>query len=141
MASIDTSSFQKFGSAMHKAAPKIKVVMSKALVDVAPEVVEKAKSLASFSTKIPGSIKVVPLDVGVMITAGGEAAPDADVFENKGKPGNFRHPLFGNKGYWYSQKAHPFLAPALVASVSQVEEAISTAMDTLLDEIADSTDL
>jgi hypothetical protein len=139
MAKVDTTSFTKFGQSMRAAGGRVKNVVSQSLVDVAPKVVATAKVNASFSKKIPDTITSVPIDVGVMIVAGGPSVPEAELYENKGVPGKWRHPLFGNTQHWYSQTAHPFLAPAVLASTPKVEEAVLEAVDTLFEGVASET--
>jgi HK97 gp10 family phage protein len=94
-------------------------------------VAAEAKRRSSWSTRIPGSIKVsiTNLGTGIKVTANGAKAPDAAPYENKGQSGNFRHPVFGNTDVWVSQKARPFLAPAAEAKAEEVTEAFAEAVD------------
>jgi hypothetical protein len=66
-----------------------------------------ARQKAAFSSRIPGSIKVTGGRSGVSIAAGSAKAPHAEAFE-LGK----KHPLFGNRGYWYPTAHIPFLEDA-----------------------------
>lgn len=76
-------------------------------------VAAKAASNASaFSKKIPPSLQVRRRGTSVRIIAGGPGAGNAAPFENHGRSGTFRHPVFGNKEVWVSQDAHPFLVTA-----------------------------
>jgi hypothetical protein len=148
MANIDTSSFTNFGTAMRSASRRLKTVVSDALVDVASETAEAIRSNASYSKRIPDSVKVTKMDVGAMITAGGPDAPDAEPIENKGK-GFVRHPIFvpqasmpGPSGSWTAKNSHPpFMAPAVLAAQAKVEEAASAALDSVLDGVVTDTDL
>jgi hypothetical protein len=137
---IDTSQLKEFGKRLRATSPAVAKVLRLRLHEVGDVVAEAAREEASFSTRIPGSIKVRVSGFGVKIvgnaTATGAApegtAPDAAPLENKGQSGSFRHPVFGDRENWVDQKAHPFLAPASERTKVQVEEmALSIIDDTL----------
>lgn len=68
--------------------------------------------------------------VGVRVGAGRKPhSGEAAAFENKGIPGTFRHPVFGNYDVWRPQQARPFLTPAAEAALPQVEEQVNLAVD------------
>lgn len=69
------------------------------------------------------------------VQAGGDAAQYAPAFENQGKVGTFRHPVFGNREVWVNQQAHPFLRPALQAQSANLAKKIDAAIDRALDSI------
>ena len=91
-----------------------------ALRRVAQPVLRQAKVNASWSTRIPGAIRISTSfsrrTAGVAITVSARKAPHARPFENLGRTGNFRHPLFGDRERWVSQAARPFLFPAVAAA-------------------------
>lgn len=58
-------------------------------------------------TRLPGSVRVRGGRTGVYIVAGGPKAPYGYTAETAA-----RHPLFGNRDYWYQGPDHPFLGPA-----------------------------
>jgi bacteriophage HK97-gp10 putative tail-component len=100
-------------------------------------VASDARSRASYSSRIPASIKVRTTAGGnVKVVAGGPQAEDAAPLENKGRAGTFRHPVFGTDT-WVEQKAQPFLAPALAAHESEVaqmiEDAVTAAVERAID--------
>jgi hypothetical protein len=85
-------------------------------------ILARAKA-AGFSSRIPGTIKVIGGTGGVWITAGGPGgkdAPNAYPFET-----GARHPLFGNTKHWYPQPKKPFL-----------EEAAAEGADAAINEFA-----
>jgi hypothetical protein len=86
------------------------------LVGIGAEVASDVKANASYSTRIPGSVKVRPTAAGnVRISIGGDAAPNAVPIENKGR-GFVRHPVFGKREVFTSKNSHPaFLLPAFAA--------------------------
>lgn len=81
-------------------------------------------AISGTSQRISDSIRVLANNKGVQIKAGGAKAPHAAPFENEGKSGTFRHPVFGNRNVWVSQPAHPYLLPSLT--------------DDILDEVAEA---
>jgi hypothetical protein len=82
-----------------------------------------ARLNASWSTRIPNatrlSIRFSRGGPGVSVITDGARAPHAPLYENQGEQGVFSHPLFGNRSHWYSQRARPFLGPALEAEGPQ----------------------
>lgn len=93
------------------------------------------KSAASFSTRIPGSIKTKTSfsarKASVAIFADPNIAPEAAPINNKGKGGTFRHPVYGNRDVWVSEKARPFFTEPIRAHLPDAERAILAAMDTV----------
>lgn len=105
---------------------------------------------AAHSKSIPPTIKVrtgiQSERAEVQIRAGGGNVPIAGLFElgNKGggksKAGatrkKFRHPLFGDKGKWYEQDMHPYIAPMVrlrqAAVTKRVKSAVERANRTLV---------
>lgn len=108
-------------------------------------VARDAKSRASWSTRIPTSIRMsVSFRVdreGVLVTAGNNATPHARPFEDVPGRGRFRHPVFPDtrnrtrRGWrWVSQTSRPFLFPAALAN----EDAATAGVRSALDEAAKS---
>jgi hypothetical protein len=79
---------------------------------------------SKFSKRIPLSVKVVSSSWGAYIIAGGDAAPNAYPFET-----GARHPLFGNRNYWYPQPKKPFLEQAADAASSKAANVMSNVID------------
>lgn len=92
--SCDTAGMKKLARDLRKAAPEVNKEFRVKWREAAKVVAEAAKSKASFSTKIPGSIKVRGSGVYIKVIAGGDSAPSAAAFENKGVSGSFKHPVF-----------------------------------------------
>lgn len=94
-----------------------------------------AQHRSSWSSRIPGSIKVVTSfranREGVTVRAGGGNAPHARPYEGLSSGGTtFRHPVHGND-WWVAQAARPFLFPAAQAN----EGAVTAAVTSVLDEV------
>ncbi|MEV0149106.1 MULTISPECIES: HK97 gp10 family phage protein [unclassified Nonomuraea] len=105
--------------------PALRLAGQKALI--------KARADASWSTRIPGAIR---LSVsfsrrrpGVALVVNKARAPHARAYENLGTPGAFRHPVFGNRRRWVRQQARPFLFPAARASMAQIDTDIGVAVE------------
>ncbi|WP_433225604.1 HK97 gp10 family phage protein [Actinomadura formosensis] len=81
-------------------------------------VADQAKINAAWSTRIPKAIKVSVRfsgTPGVRVRVDRRKAPHGRPYEHGGRPGTFRHPYFGDRRRWYSQRARPFLAPAVAS--------------------------
>lgn len=96
-------------------------------------VADDAKVRASWSTRIPGATKVstsfTARRPGVSVVVDRKKAPHARPFEHGGQPGEFRHPVFGNREVWEPQAARPFLEPALEAKGDAAGRLITEAVD------------
>lgn len=92
----------------------------------------RAKSNASFSSRIPAAITVRPLtgarSAGVFLRVNKERAPHARSLEGIGTAGVggaarfFRHPVFG-RDVWVDQPTRPFMVPAVLASRDDAQKA------------------
>ncbi|MEV7804989.1 HK97 gp10 family phage protein [Microbispora sp. NPDC088329] len=91
-----------------------------ALSRVAKPVLAEVRANASWSTRIPGATRISSSfsrrSAGVAITVSGRKAPHARPLENLGRPGSFRHPVFGDRQRWVSQAARPFLFQAVAGA-------------------------
>jgi hypothetical protein len=133
---VESIGLRKFLADVRKADPVIqRQLLARIKEKVTGIVVPDAQSRASWSTRIPGSIRVTASAKTVSIRAGGARAPHAAAFEHGGDPGTFRHPVFGNRDVWVDQQARPFLTPAgqaheedLLAAVGQAIEDWVTAI-------------
>lgn len=79
----------------------------------------------------PARVSFAKRGASVRIAVNAKKAPHARPIENKGKPGTFRHPLFGNRNRWIKQPAKPFFW----AGIRQADPAISREMDRVIDEV------
>ncbi len=106
------------------------------LVKAAQPIAADARSRASWSTRIPRSIGIrtsfTGARPGLYIRARASIAPHARPFENLGDEGTFRHPVFGDRDRWVTQRARPFLFPAARAGAAGVEAAAGAAVDAAL---------
>lgn len=96
------------------------------------ELLNEVRSRASWSTRIPAATRLsvrFARDPGASIVVDDRRAPHAKYYENRGRPGTFRHPLFGDRRHWYSQRARPFLGPAFDAKEDDAVRQVNDAVD------------
>lgn len=114
----------------------VRTGLRRQLVKAAQPIVADARARASWSTRIPRSIGIRTSFTGprpgLYIRARASIAPHARPFENLGEPGTFRHPVFGDRDRWVTQRARPFLFPAARAGGAGVEAAAGAAVDAAL---------
>src|SRR5580765_8815476 len=119
---IDVSELKNLGKALHKAAPAVERDFNKGLLAYGELVAVDAKLNASWSSRIPATIKARRRARSVSVIAGGASAPHAPAYENKGRQGTFRHPVFRtafNLNTSAPQQARPFLGPAVEADLEK----------------------
>jgi hypothetical protein len=129
--SINTSSLNKLVRDLEESELGIVKETNVALREGAEIVAVKARGLASWSSRIPGSVRVGGAGARTVVKAGNTNAPHAAAYEHHGNPGTFRHPVYGNRSVWVSQAARPFLAPALASSEPQVVQTVVKKLDTM----------
>lgn len=87
---------------------------------------------ASWSTRIPGAVGVqvrfTAKRVGVSVFVGRKKAPHARPIENSGKPGTFKHPVFGTSAV-VAQPARPFFFAEMEKHMPEVEKACAEAVE------------
>lgn len=103
------------------------------LGDVGEKVVREADADAPAS-KIHGSLSsrasVSKNGITIQMRISGAKSKGAGpAFESiSGKP-TFRHPLFDNRNYWYTQPADPFLKPALDRNAAEAEKRLGEVIE------------
>jgi hypothetical protein len=103
-----------------------------ALVRAATPILRDAKDRSSWSSRIPGAIKLrlslSARNPGVRLVTDVAAAPHARPFEGQGdnRP-TFRHPVFG-RDVWVQQRKRPFFFPAARAGAEGVMRESSAAV-------------
>lgn len=127
----DTSGLDRLSFALKASDGAAYTGARKALRLAAVPILERAKANAGYSTRIPGSGRiVVSHGLVVRVVFGGSAAPNAAPIENDHR-GNVRHPTYSprpnvpEKVGWTSKNSHPaFLAPAADAEAQVVAETV-----------------
>lgn len=98
---------------------------------IAASIANDAKGRAAWSRRIPGAISptVTSRVIGVRVSK--KKAPHGGLYErgSKGRPTTVRHPLFGNRNFWFDEPTRPFLAPAVEAQRDESIAAMFAALE------------
>lgn len=129
--SIDTSEMQKCARDLAEAGAMLHEVVPVAVKAGAETTAMSARALSSWSSRIPGSIRVAAAGDTAVVKAGGASAPHASVFEHHGAPGTFQHPVYGHQP-WVPQQARPFLAPSAIVGAQATERVGAEETDRVL---------
>lgn len=116
-----------------KMPKEVRQELRPAIKQVGNVVVADARARASWSTRIPGAIRIglnfsSGSRAGVTIIGSVGKAPHLRVYEHLGFKAPFRHPVYGRQ-LWVSEMARPFLFPAVTAHAEDVDKAIVAAID------------
>lgn len=125
---VDISGLTTLAAVLRRVEPSLAKELQTGVAVAGEVIATKARSNASFSTRIPGTIQVRRRALSVKVRAGGPDAPHAPALEHGGQPGTFRHPVFGRRDVWVDQPAHPFLG---------IDETTQAAALALLDHAVD----
>lgn len=94
------------------------------------------KGNASWSQQIPRAtrlqISLAGKRPGVAVVTNRHRAPHARPIEHRGKPGRFRHPLFGDRDTWVTQTAQPFMTE----EAPKWQEAVRDGIGEIVDQVA-----
>ena len=124
---------KKFAGALRK---NIRAAVTAAGADL----VSAIKSEASWSKNIPGAVgmkvKFNTKSSAVTVSVNRTKAPEAKPLElgSRNNPGYIRHPVFGRRDLWVSQRTRPFMAPAIRAQGPGIDLAMQTAIDQTVEE-------
>jgi hypothetical protein len=139
----NASQLRSLGTQLRRAQPDVYKQVRKAVREEARIVAASAREKASWSTRIPATVRVSALGVNTAVVRAGndKTAPHAKPFEHAGHSGTFRHPVHGDprktrsEWAWVTQQARPFLHPAawerLPETVRHLGQAVITAVDEL----------
>lgn len=117
-----------------KLPPEIRKELRPAIKEVGNVVVRDAQRRASWSTRIPGAIRIGAnfssgSRAGVTLIGNVRKAPHLRPWEHLGFQAPYRHPVFGR--VWVSQMARPFFFPAVAAHAEDVDKKIGEVIDTV----------
>jgi hypothetical protein len=130
--------------AIKKWEPEVRKQLRKELRGSGEMIAGGARLLAGAHSKtIPATIKtrtrIQSRKVEVEIRAGSADVPIAGLYElgNKGGSksqasagrGQFRHPVFGDRGKWVNQDRYPYLAPIVKLRTAAVTQRVSAAVN------------
>lgn len=107
--------------------------LGKEFKKAAGPVAQQARANASWSSRIPGAITVGVSSSrrypGAQIKVSKTKAPHARLYEFPGRGGSFRHPVYGNREVWVSQRGRPFIRPAVREKGGEFIKAADRAVD------------
>jgi hypothetical protein len=137
---------EQIAADMAALTPATRKAIRPKLREAGQAIADDAKANASWSTRIPATIRVMvsfrDSREGVTISAGGPSAPHARPYEDVTGKGKFRHPVFPDSANltrkawsWVDQASRPFLLPAAQANEGTSYTALRTALDEAAREI------
>lgn len=112
--------------ALREFTPAVRRSFDRRLKDIAKAAADDARARASWSRKIPPGITSGATNRGPYIRYRGTAPTIGRLDELRS---TWRHPLFGNREHWYSQRGRKFLQPAAEAKWDTVVREAETAIE------------
>lgn len=141
MIRVDARSLTKLARDLRTQQPAVYAALRKALVAEGQHVAQVAREKASWSSRIPQTIKPGMRGFGTLVLkAGGgkgSIAPHAKPYEHAGKGGTFRHPVYGDRRVWANAPARPFLHPAVLESLPEMVAAVEETVTRVVGESLD----
>ncbi len=113
---------------------EVRTELTPVLKRAGESVAADARARASWSTRIPGavalSVRYGQRRTGVLLRVSAARAPHARAYEGLGRPGNFRHPRFGDRdAEWVTQARRPYAWPAVVAHRAETDHDVAGVVD------------
>ena len=137
----DASDLRNLGKALRQSKPEVYRQVRRAALAEARIIRDDAKRRASWSKRIPDTIRAGTLGgLGAIVRAGNQTtAPHAKPYEHAGAEGVFRHPVFPDAALprseweWIDQLARPFLHPAAMERFPETVKALGTSVQIAVD--------
>lgn len=127
---VEVAGLKDMAKDIRAAEPNIRAGLKLALKQGADLVASEYRTqIGRNSPRIAATITTGSTLTTSYVKAGSKAAPHAAAFENEGRAGVFRHPVFGNRGVWVTQDAHPAAIAALQKRGDDVVALVSKAID------------
>lgn len=124
---------QGFVREMGKVPNELRAEIRPVLRESAQRALQQARRNAWWSSRIPGATRISvgfsKRTPGVALVVNKNKAPHARPYENKGRQGSFRHPVFGDREKWVSQTARPFLHRAAEPWAKEIDADIAKVVD------------
>lgn len=134
-----TAELRKFIQSFDKFPAELRKSMRPMLKEAGNKALTQARQNALWSRRIPGATTVrvsfSKRSAGVTLVTRAVAAPNARVYENRGRPGFFRHMVFGNPAVWVNEPARPFQTPAAQVWQKDIDKDIGRVVDTAAQSI------
>jgi len=134
-----TREIGRLGPRLRQIPDDLRTATRTAIRTAATPLAARARQNAAWSTRIPRAIRVgtsfAGKNAGVTLRVALRTAPHGRAYEDlsgASRNGTFRHPVFGHRDRWVTQKTRPFIGPAVSAGRDQtlrdVDEAITTVL-------------
>jgi hypothetical protein len=130
--------FSQLARDFHRMAPAIRRGLRTEFVRIGQPIVSDARSRAgAWSSRIPAAISsrgVIQagqdrVGVEVRVSASVPHARPYEGISQQGSTSYFRHPVFGNRENWVSQKTRPYLWPAVLGRRDDANAAALSAVE------------
>lgn len=129
------SEIQKLVADLRRVPIELRRELRPAVRAAAQGVLVEARSRASWSSRIPGAMRIAirftGKAAGASVVVRAARAPHGRPYEHLGAPGTFRHPVYG-RDTWVTQRAKPFLFPAARAAAGSAAREIDQAVEQVL---------
>lgn len=129
----DDSPFAVIARDMRALEPETRKAVRPRLRAAAQVMADETKSRVSWSSKIPGTVRVRTSfranREGVDILMGNTSTPHARPYENLGVASTFRVQVFGQNAVWVDRPARPALFPAAMATQGQMTAEVMKTLD------------
>lgn len=127
--------FSQLAKDLHRMGPALRRQLRAEFVRIGQPIVSDARSRAgAWSSRIPSAISSRGVSgdrVGVEVRVS-SSVPHARPYEGISQQGStsyFRHPVYGNREVWVSQKTRPYLWPAVRGRAPEAQQAAQAAVD------------
>lgn len=140
---FDGNSLDDLAHDLRRAASAFRRETDEALLRIGAELMESAKQIAEqHSKRVAETIRMRAIPGMVIVTVGEEDMPIAALWElgNVGQHDTakvqgvtFRHPVFGNRDVWVTQRRFPMLRPAQQALRKEITRQMNEAYDRVLE--------
>lgn len=127
---IKVDYYKDVQKSLRAANPALQKQVAKQLRAQVQVVVQEARAAASWSQTIPPAIGATVSVTGAGIRVSRRKSMIAVLNEY----GPWRHPLFGNRDYWYPQAARPSVRPVVAANRERIRHAAIVAAHEALKE-------
>jgi hypothetical protein len=130
---LDLVEVRKLMAALEGLAPAARRAVGRLVRPMGQDVLREATAnAAAFSRRIPGSlslqIRLAGARPGIVIRASLAVAPHARAFEGLVED-VWKHPLFGDRDWWFAQQARPYMQPAVLAAIPRAQAELTAAIN------------
>lgn len=127
----DAKEFLALAESFRDVPDELRKHVTHRLQPVGQRTVEAVRRNASWSSRIPGAVRLRVAfrgkDPGLIISVDRHQAPHARPYEGF-LASSFRHPVFGDTDTWVSQDARRFVWPGVLETQQEVADAVDEAI-------------